>query len=245
MRRKLTYDPRRDYYAILGLDSSATSEDIRRAFRRSVRAVHPDLHPDRAAWATEQLQLINEAYDVLGEPARRRDYDRLRWLYVPRAQSAARAPRYSPPAYDPARPWWDQTTIHRPRSASSTTDTAPGPAYYRGQRSTGGNWLYTHGLGPLGPHWRTIVGLWRTPYAGLLTLLSALLALNLAVIVYIFIGPDAGQGRLEIRFSDESSSLADMALYRACLDPGLQIQIPQEFDMVGETFTFMGTVDQP
>ena len=59
MRRKITYDPDRDYYTVLGIDTGATTAEVRLAFRRAVREVHPDLNPYRAEWATEQLQLVN------------------------------------------------------------------------------------------------------------------------------------------------------------------------------------------
>ncbi|MDM7913541.1 MAG: DnaJ domain-containing protein [Methanotrichaceae archaeon] len=63
----------RDYYEILGLDSNATSEDIKRAYRELVKKYHPDAN--RSAMSEELFKLISEAYDVLSDDARRRQYD--------------------------------------------------------------------------------------------------------------------------------------------------------------------------
>lgn len=64
----------RNYYLILGVPSTATQRDIQRAFRSLARQRHPDVsrHPD----ATRQFQELNEAYQVLGDPAQRARYDR-------------------------------------------------------------------------------------------------------------------------------------------------------------------------
>lgn len=60
----------KDYYKILGVDRLATDDDIKRAFRRLASQHHPDKGGD-----TRQFQEIQEAYSVLGDPERRRDYD--------------------------------------------------------------------------------------------------------------------------------------------------------------------------
>lgn len=61
-------------YDILELSPSATSEEIRRAFRRLSKQYHPDVN-DGAAWAELQFKEINHAYQILSDPALRREYD--------------------------------------------------------------------------------------------------------------------------------------------------------------------------
>ncbi len=64
-----------DFYDLLGVPREATGEDIRRAYRRLARKLHPDINPgDRAA--ALRFRAIVEAYETLSDPGRRREYDR-------------------------------------------------------------------------------------------------------------------------------------------------------------------------
>lgn len=66
----------KDYYAILGVDKKAAEKEIKAAYRRLARKYHPDVNPnDREA--TEKFKEINEAYQVLSDPAKRSRYDQL------------------------------------------------------------------------------------------------------------------------------------------------------------------------
>ena len=60
----------KDYYRVLGVESSASAEDIKRAYRRAASRHHPDKGGD-----TQQFQEIEEAYRVLSDPAQRQQYD--------------------------------------------------------------------------------------------------------------------------------------------------------------------------
>jgi len=64
----------KDYYAILGVPREATEEEIRRAYRRQALEWHPDRRPGEPR-AAERFREISEAYAVLINPARRREYD--------------------------------------------------------------------------------------------------------------------------------------------------------------------------
>ena len=65
----------KDYYAVLGISREAHAREIKRAYKKSVKKWHPDLHPDDPA-GRMKMQEINEAYEVLGDPQKRRAYDR-------------------------------------------------------------------------------------------------------------------------------------------------------------------------
>ncbi|MBA2329553.1 MAG: DnaJ C-terminal domain-containing protein [Chitinophagaceae bacterium] len=63
-----------DYYKILGIDKSATTEDVRKTYRKLARKYHPDLNPNDKE-AHKKFQQINEANEVLSDPAKRKKYD--------------------------------------------------------------------------------------------------------------------------------------------------------------------------
>src|SRR5512141_2350100 len=67
---------KRDYYDILGVKKSASTEDIRKAFRKLARKYHPDVNPGDKA-AEEKFKLLSEANDVLSDPKKRKIYDQL------------------------------------------------------------------------------------------------------------------------------------------------------------------------
>ena len=67
-----------DYYETLGVSKTASEKEIKQAYRKLARQHHPDLHQgDAKSKAEEKFKLINEAYEVLGDPDKRAKYDKL------------------------------------------------------------------------------------------------------------------------------------------------------------------------
>ncbi len=66
-----------DYYATLGVPKTASDKDLKKAYRKLAQKYHPDKNPDDAA-AELKFKEINEAYDVLGDPEQRKEYDHVR-----------------------------------------------------------------------------------------------------------------------------------------------------------------------
>ncbi|WP_406673759.1 molecular chaperone DnaJ [Nonomuraea sp. N2-4H] len=70
----------KDYYAVLGVPKTATAEEIKRAYRKLARQYHPDTNQGDAA-KEKKFKEISEAYDVLSDAKRRKEYDEARTLF--------------------------------------------------------------------------------------------------------------------------------------------------------------------
>jgi len=66
----------KDYYSTLGVAKGATEKEIKQAFRKLARKFHPDVNPGNKS-AEAKFNELNEAYEVLGDPAKRKKYDEL------------------------------------------------------------------------------------------------------------------------------------------------------------------------
>src|SRR5436309_1344943 len=66
----------KDYYSTLGVAKTATDKEIKQAYRKLARKHHPDVNPTDKS-AEGKFKEINEAYEVLGDPAKRKKYDEL------------------------------------------------------------------------------------------------------------------------------------------------------------------------
>ncbi len=78
----------RDYYETLGVERDASDAEIKKAFRKLARRYHPDVAKDKDI-AEEKFKAINEAYEVLSDPEKRKKYDTLGPDWEQRAAAGA------------------------------------------------------------------------------------------------------------------------------------------------------------
>src|SRR4051812_26322291 len=85
-----------DYYAVLGIPKNASTEDIKKAYRKLARQHHPDLNPDNKD-AHRKFQQINEANEVLSDPEKRKKYDQYGkdWKHAEQFEQAKQQRRHA------------------------------------------------------------------------------------------------------------------------------------------------------
>ncbi len=70
----------KDFYTILGIQKQATSDEVKQAYRKLARKFHPDVNPNNPE-AEDKFKDVNEAYEVLSDPAKRKQYDQFGQYY--------------------------------------------------------------------------------------------------------------------------------------------------------------------
>lgn len=68
-------EAKRDYYEVLGVEKTATDEELKKAFRKLAKKYHPDANPDNKEEAEAKFKEVNEAYEVLSDKQKRNMYD--------------------------------------------------------------------------------------------------------------------------------------------------------------------------
>lgn len=84
----------KNYYDVLGITKGAAEKDVKSAYRKLARKWHPDANPDNPRAAEEKFKEIQEAYEVLGDPEKRKKYDALGSDWQRAAQQAEQHRRY-------------------------------------------------------------------------------------------------------------------------------------------------------
>lgn len=99
-----------DYYKVLGVDKNASTDDIKKAYRKLARKLHPDLNPDDKE-AKAKFQQLNEAHEVLSDPEKRKQYDKYgeNWKHAEQYEQAQQQQRQQQSAYGDAGGWQDYT----------------------------------------------------------------------------------------------------------------------------------------
>lgn len=67
-----------DFYRVLGVSRDASDDAVKKAYRKLVFQHHPDRHPE-STQAEAKIRELNAAYEIIGDPEKRRNYDRLNW----------------------------------------------------------------------------------------------------------------------------------------------------------------------
>src|SRR2546423_14248452 len=86
-----------DYYKVLGINKNATTDEIKKAYRKLARKFHPDLNPNDKE-ANKKFQQVNEANEVLSDPDKRKKYDQYGkdWKHAEEFERAGRSQQRRP-----------------------------------------------------------------------------------------------------------------------------------------------------
>ena len=133
------FDPRVDYYQILGVRPTATPDELRKAYRELVKRYHPDVNPSPEA--AEMFHYVSAAYHLLEDPDRRLAYDQARGVVPVAVPVPPPQPGVPPPVMPggrmvPAEDWEEQRAAYEARRRAP----APPPTPARPLRPTSWMW---------------------------------------------------------------------------------------------------------
>jgi curved DNA-binding protein len=135
----------KDYYAILGVDKTASQDEIQSAYRKLARKYHPDVNKE--AGAEDTFKEIGEAYEVLKDPEKRQKYDRYGSAWKV-AQQSGGAP---PPGYEDV--WVDMSGVSDDAFSGMSGFSSFFEQLFGGGARRGGAWRAS-GATPRGGAWR-------------------------------------------------------------------------------------------
>lgn len=254
---RLTYDPSHDYYTLLGVNADASMEAVQRAYRQRAKLIHPDRNPGREGWAKAEFKRLNEAYRVLSDDSLRREYDHLRWPYVPHGASSRRQTTYTdtPPAPDPDRVWearsaWNQQAWRYEDWAQPAAPAAPPPPADAFRQPS---------------PWRSLLNLLQGPY-GWVYLVLALVLVSF-VPVALLVNQQAETSAAAVLASPTPASTVTPSLTPtppiitvplpfptaavptlpapSCANPDVTITSPEEGETVPASFPILGSATAP
>jgi curved DNA-binding protein len=103
----------KDYYSTLGVSKTANDKEIKQAFRKLARKYHPDVNPGDKS-AESKFKEVNEAYEVLGDPEKRKKYDELgaNWRMYEQAAAAGGRPGGGPQGFGQAYGGFGGGAVH-------------------------------------------------------------------------------------------------------------------------------------
>ncbi len=230
-RRVIRYDPKNDFYSVLGVPANANADQVQQAFRQKAKEVHPDRNPERVAWATEQFRRLNEAYAVLSDAARRWEYDRQR--------------RQTHYAADPA--WWTQPQRSTPERETPrrTPERMEGDEFWAWYRTVKPQYTRHNN-----PYRDAVRNLFFSPYRYVLTILGLVFLAN---VVFISLAQQNGLMQQERRREQTAAALAfaptqtyAAALLARCPDPKARITLPRPEGRINlADLDVRGTADHP
>ena len=100
-------DPNKDYYAILGVHPTAEKAVIEAAYKALAKRYHPDMNRDNSDEAKRRMQEINEAYSILSDSNKRKEYDKAKGEGAQQGEDYFRGQEESEPDYDPLEENWE------------------------------------------------------------------------------------------------------------------------------------------